>query len=155
MGSRTRRLRAKPKERALLTEKAHGLYWDAARNRRHVPRCCGDPNVTSERVLVAGWSFILTIERHASDATSDRNTDCIHFSAQLHPPGRGSTKRDWENLGYFVSQIEAAGGAKNVQPLTPLESTHPNRVFHWHWHSDGSPIPERVLGNMLAVLQKD
>lgn len=51
-----------------------------------------------------------------------------HFSAVLHPRGRGSTEGDWEYLG----RVARAAGAP-VDPVVPIPETNPNAVHHWHW----------------------
>jgi len=107
-------------------------------------RCAILPLPEVPNVLVDGWSICLSVLQHKS-------TECWHLSIMLFPPGRSSSSEDWKKLGKLLAQVcHLIGypGEEAPDPITPIESTHPNLALHWHMHSDGSPIEERALAAM-------
>lgn len=90
--------------------------------------------------IVEGWSAALSATKH-------NGIECLHLSMKLHPPGRSSTSEDWKRLGALIARLLNATGWEGglIEPITPIESTHPNRTLHWAWHSDGSSLDEEML----------
>jgi hypothetical protein len=71
--------------------------------------------------VIDGWKFALEREMMSLPG--------MHLSASLFPIGRGSTEADW----HFLGEALAVLGAPEDSLLTPLETTPPNAVHHWHW----------------------
>ena len=124
------------------------LVTEASSHKFKSNKGCADVGVPIRHVI-KGWSVILSVYEHDGK-------DHWHFSAQLYPRGRGSTKSDWSMLGYMTAVAQDLTGyprdAPPIEPLTPLDTTHPNRVHHWAWHSDGSPIDPGISSSMQNVL---
>jgi hypothetical protein len=83
---------------------------------------------------VRGWKFVMDREAMGSIGT--------HLSASLYPMGRSSTEEDWQFLGGATAVL----GAPEDALLTPMETTHPNAVYHWHWNA-----PPDVIARFRAV----
>lgn len=78
---------------------------------------------------VAGWHFIL---EHANDEYEHQGMPGTHLSARLDPPSRSSADKDWAFLGQAVDVL---GVPDHEALLTPLATTPPNAVHHWHWNA--------------------
>jgi hypothetical protein len=121
-----------------------------AREKQIVADACFGPEAPeTAREDVAGWSFILGTHRHDG-------IEHWHLSARMQPIGRGSKRLDWGVLGFMVGQIQEQSGhptdSEPPEPLTPFETTHPNRAHHWAWHSDGSPLDPATEEQLRAIL---
>jgi len=96
-----------------------------------------------------GWSFLVDVYRH-------EGTEHWGLSAKLTPFGRGSTEKDWGVLGSMLALVVKGSGypdsAREVEPLTPIETTHPNATLHWMWHADGSVVDPMVREMTTAIL---
>jgi hypothetical protein len=101
------------------------------------------------RVMAGAWSLMLGIHRHDG-------IEHWHFSAMLFPKGRSSTEQDWEDLGYLIAGVVGRSGyptnGPDVHPLTPFETTNPNSVHHWAWHTDGTPLDPAALQALKEMM---
>lgn len=150
---------AAPVEQLTLKDAAESLHAEALRRAtghlatHGASECTGglSDGHRPPRIDFSGWSFLLSIDLHDG-------LQCCHFSAQLQPVGRSSTDEDWDVLGRFMSRIVSLTGYKGTEPpeaLTPVETTHPSRVLHWTWHSDGSQVSPAALEMLKATLQRN
>ena len=100
------------------------------------------------RVVVRGWLVLASI-----DALPD-DQGVWHFSASLHPRGRGSTEEDWANLGQIVALSGAPPEAmKQVDDQVQMGS-HPNRPHHWLWPRAGTEMERVFVETSLAQLRQ-
>ena len=129
-----------------------GLVSEARLHKTKTTACWDPGAIKPIRRLIKGWSILLSLTEHDG-------VDHWHFSAQLYPHGRSSTKADWKMLGYITAGVQTVTGCPldgpDVEPLTPFETTDPNRVHHWAWHGDGSPIDPHAKAQLQAILNPD
>lgn len=132
-----------------VTKTLGELVAEARSHKRKSSSCVDMPAAQPDGATVKGWSIMLSVYEHD-------DIEHWHFSAMLYPKGRSSTKDDWNMLGYITATLQDLTGyprdAPNIEPLTPFETTHPNRVHHWVWHSDGSPIDPRLMVQIQKIL---
>lgn len=99
--------------------------------------------------VALGWSFQVDMYRHDG-------TEHWGLSVKLFPFGRGSSERDWQVLGSMLALIVKSTGypaeRPMPEPLTPIETTHPNATLHWMWHADGSEVDPMILEMTAAIL---
>jgi hypothetical protein len=107
----------------------------------------GVPPKESLIVNGSGWSFALSINEFGS-AASD-GSDHWHFSACLQPVGRGSTVDDWEFLGMACARVGMDGDTAD-HPVTPFDTTHPNKVHHWAWSGSRDSVVNADLRERMA-----
>jgi hypothetical protein len=66
------------------------------------------------------WSFLLSFQP---------DSRLWIFSAQLHPPGRGSVESDWQLLGAWAAAVRAPAESLVGDTIR----TSPNAVHKWTW----------------------
>ena len=81
---------------------------------------------TPTYIVVLGWSVGLS--KNYGGIRGENGEDSWHFSASLWPRGRSSTVDDWRVLGALAKEVGAP-----EQPITPIDSTPPGGIHHWHW----------------------
>lgn len=132
MPSRAERRRLE-RERADLERQVGAIVREA--------RKIGKPHPTPPQLVsrvFGGWEWCVSCGTHAPNAVEH-----WHISAMLYPKGRGSREHDWEILGYVMHLLysKSTGVTGDAPlPITPFETTHPNRPHHWVWHNDRSPV---------------
>jgi hypothetical protein len=112
------------------------------------PTCMRPTTLIPVGEAAFGWSFLVDVYRHDG-------TEHWGMSAKLVPFGRGSSEKDWQVLGSMLALVVKGSGYPATQmpdPLTPIETTHPNATLHWMWHADGSEVDPMVREMIAAVL---
>jgi len=113
------------------------------------PSCMRPTTLVPVGEVAFGWSFLVDVYRHDG-------TEHWGLSAKLVPFGRGSTEKDWRVLGSMLSLVVKGSGypaeRPMPEPLTPIETTHPNATLHWMWHADGSAVDPMVRDMTAAIL---
>ncbi len=102
------------------------------------------------RIVQCGWSFAISVNDYGRRAPD--GSDHYHLSAMLVPAGRGSEKHDWHFLGQALGVLTRM--SEPLDPVTPIETTHPNAVHHWSWTPTGYDVVSEAR-KALAVMHPD
>jgi hypothetical protein len=106
-----------------------------ARTKKNLPPIPG--NVTVR--IIRGWEVTLSCFEHPTSTDDAALVEHWHCSAKLHPPGRRSDSSDGEMLDSITIAVVSATGMPPEGKLRALPAATHDGVFHFLWHTDGTP----------------